>query len=91
MADVVITTTILDPPSMTYATFLITYDDVTLNASRAQVINDTPKTARLTLYPPDNSGIQTYDFAGGSNNSRNLPPNGRFNLDTWGYGFWLLP
>jgi hypothetical protein len=84
------TSTALDFASGQYSYFYVTFDDVTLNVESVRILNVTTKTARLTLFPPEGGTIQTYDFAPGSDTTRNLPPNGKYNLDTWGYSFGFV-
>jgi hypothetical protein len=89
MAIVTATSNVLDPKTGLNSYFIITYDNVSFNVESVRVINNTSKTAILRLYPPGQS-MQSYTFPPGTDVTQNLPPNGKYNLDTWGYSYGFL-
>lgn len=90
MADHVSTGRVFDPITGLYSYFIVTYDDVTFNASNVHVINNTSRTAIVRLFPPNNAPMQSYTFPPGTDISQNLPQNGRYNMETWGYSYGFL-
>ncbi len=90
MADHISTTSIYDPSTGLHSYFIVTYDNVTFFASNVHVINNTNRTAILRLYPPAPAEPIFYEFPSGSDISKNLPPNGKYNMETWGYSYGFL-